>query len=83
LADDVFVLYGGFTVGFLWEKHVCSSSYRLVPSLKNNTLEDTEEAIKMENSKKLATRRRKTQHNMCWTPLYTNKYKKPTNSCFT
>jgi hypothetical protein len=32
LADDVFVLYGGFAVGFLWEKHVCSSSYRLVPS---------------------------------------------------
>jgi len=29
----------------------------------------------MENSKKLATRRRKTQHNMCWTPLCTNKHK--------
>jgi len=34
----------------------------------------------MDNPEKLATdktkkNKRKTQHNMCWTPLYTNKHK--------
>ena len=39
--------------------------------------ENTESAIKNGQSSKTGnigyTRRRKTQHNMCWTPLYTNK----------
>jgi hypothetical protein len=36
---------------------------------------------KIDNPEKLATQdlekqnRRKTQHNMCWTPIYTNKLK--------
>jgi hypothetical protein len=46
-------------------------------------LENTEGAIKKkENSPKLATKgtpdeekENKTQHTMCWTPLYTNKHK--------
>jgi len=29
----------------------------------------------MDDPEKLATRRRKTQHNMCWTPLYASKHK--------
>ena len=46
------------------------------------TLENTEGAIKKENPKKLATqgtqadeKQHKTQHNMCWTPLYAIKHK--------
>ena len=47
-------------------------------------LENTEGAIKMNNPEKLATQgtkgeekqnKNKTQHNMCWTPIYANKHK--------
>ena len=40
-------------------------------------LENTEGQSQMDNPEKL-TRRRKTQHNMCWT-LYANKHKKKQN----
>ena len=37
-------------------------------------LENTEGTTKMDNPEKLA-RKKKTQHNMCWTPFYANKHK--------
>jgi hypothetical protein len=30
---------------------------------------------KMDNTEELSTRRRKTQHNIYWTPLHANKHK--------
>ena len=47
------------------------------------TLENTKGQSKMDNPEKLATsgtqdedkQNKKTPHNMCWTPLYTNKHK--------
>jgi hypothetical protein len=50
----------------------------------NKRFENTEEAIKIGQYRKAGnigyTRRRKnkinTQHNMCWTPLFTSKHKK-------
>jgi len=42
-------------------------------------IENTEGAIKDRQSRETGniryTRRRKTQHNMCWIPLYANKHK--------
>jgi hypothetical protein len=42
-------------------------------------VENTEGVIKNGHSRETGnivyTRRRKTQHNMCWTPLYANKHK--------
>ena len=51
-------------------------------------VENTEGVIKNGHSRETGnivyTRRRKTQHNMCWTPLYANKHKEdmspPTNN---
>ena len=41
----------------------------------NKMLENTDGAIKNGKSRKTGnTRRRITQHNMCWTPLYVNKH---------
>jgi len=51
-------------------------------TFRNQTLENTEGAIKTGNPKKLAAhtghiirRKTKTQHRMCRTPFYANKHK--------
>jgi hypothetical protein len=56
--------------------HLC---FHFLKQNNKYTLENTENAIKNGKPSETGnigyTRRRKTQHNMCWTPVCANKHK--------